>query len=160
MNKEVIKAMNRKNDRKPNILEKASKWWDRNGYKVNRVILFPIWIGTIVYDKYQAKMNAKEQWNEDKAKAILDYYIPRRSHWDGEKKSFYFFDNGYGWDAKETIKKYINRKDRRFWGLHRGWSGGRIRNYLIDSYELEGFTKEVISAYDGGTEIEFKMIEK
>ena len=37
MNKEITKAMNRK--------EKKTTWWKKNGYKVMRIILFPIWLG-------------------------------------------------------------------------------------------------------------------
>ena len=33
------------------------------------------------------------EWNEERAKTILNYYIPRKAEWDNEDKSFYFFDN-------------------------------------------------------------------
>ena len=39
MNAEVIKEMNKKETK----FDKARKWWNKNGYKVMRVILFPIW---------------------------------------------------------------------------------------------------------------------
>ena len=41
MNAEIIKAMNKKET----AIDRFGKWWAKNGYKVMRVILFPIWWG-------------------------------------------------------------------------------------------------------------------
>lgn len=153
MNNEITKAMNRKT--KKNTFR---KWWNKNGYKVNRVIFFPIWIGGIIVEKIQKKLNDRQVWSEERAKTILDYYIPRKAKWSEEGKEFYFFDNGMGWG--NLAKRYLKLKDRRWWNNHRGFWGGKIRKYLIEEYELEGFTKEIGNCYDGWTEISFVMIEK
>ena len=155
MNKEIIKAMNKKETNANNL----RKWWDRNGYKVMRVILFPLWIGIKIKDKINKYLNSKNAWNEERAKKILNYYIPREANWNAEKKCFYFFDNGYGWTSK-SAKKHIKIRDRRFWRLHNGCVGSTIRNYLIDKFELEGFKKEIGDCYDYLTEITFRMIEE
>jgi hypothetical protein len=154
INKEVVKAMNRKEKKHTFRL-----WWNKNGYKVLRVILFPIWIIEVLKDKIQKWLNSREQWNEDRAKKIFNYYIPRRASWDNENKEFYFFDNGYGWSL-HLAKRYLKRKDRRFWKLHCGLWGRTIRDYLINNFELEGFTKEIGNCSDGWTEITFTMIDK
>ena len=39
MNKEVIKAMNKKETK----VNEIRKWWSKNGYKVMRVVLFSFW---------------------------------------------------------------------------------------------------------------------
>ena len=150
MNTEVIKAMNKKP--KKNTFR---KWWSKNGYKVNRVIFFPIWISTVVAEKIQKKLNARQVWSEERVKAILDYYVPRRAEWCEEDKTFYFFDNGMGWG--NLAKKYLKRKDRRWWNYHRGWIGGKIRDYLINDYEIAGFDKQVGNCHDGHTEMAFVM---
>ncbi len=155
MNKEVIKAMNKKENR----FNAIKKWWDKNGYKVMRVVLFPIWLGIKAKEKITSYLNSREEWSEERVKEILNYYIPRLADWDEEDKCFYFFDNGYGWSIG-LAKKYLKRKDRRFWNIHNGWCGGKIRSYLIDEFELEGFEKEVGNCSDGWTEIAFRMIEK
>ena len=152
MNAEIIKAMNKKEKKHP-----VRKWWNKNGYKVLRVILFPIWIGAIIIDKTNKYLNSRQKWSEERAKEILNYYIPRRANWNAEDKTFYFFDNGMGWG--NLAKKYLKRKDRRWWNLHRGWTGGKIRDYLLNEFELEGFTKEIGNCYDGWTEVSFTMIE-
>ena len=155
MNTEVIKAMNRK---KKNYTFR--KWWSKNGYKVMRVVLFPIWIGMVIAEKVEGWLNSRNSWNEERAEEILSYYIPRRAEWDNEDKSFYFFDNGMGWCLSHS-KKFLKLKDRRFWYNNCGWCGGKIRNYLINEFELEGFEKEVLDdCCDGHTEVAFTMIEK
>jgi hypothetical protein len=154
MNAEVIKAMNRK-DKKHTF----RKWWKKNGYKVMRVVLFPIWIATVIYERVQRRINARNRWSSARADEILSYYIPRRAKWDSEDKSFYFFDNGMGWSLSYA-KKYLKRKDRRFWYNNCGCWGSNIRTYLINEFELEGFTKKVDDCSRGWTEITFTMIEK
>lgn len=155
MTSEVIKAMNKKKTRPSTI----RKWWNKNGYIVNRIILFPIWIGCILKRKIDYWLNSKNGWSDERAQEILSYYIPRKAEWDANEKCFYFFDNGYGWSMKEN-KKYLKWKDRRWWKIHRcGW-GGEIRQYLIEKFELEGFKKEVGDCSDGWTEITFYLIEE
>ena len=155
MNKEVVKAMNKKENR----FNAIKKWWNKNGHKVMRVVLFPVWFGIKAKEKITSYLNSREEWSEERVKEILNYYIPRLADWNEEDKSFYFFDNGYGWSIG-LAKKYLKRKDRRFWNIYNGWSGGKIRSYLIDEFELEGFEKEVGNCSDGWTEIAFRMIEK
>jgi hypothetical protein len=152
MNAEIIKAMSETKKRERTF----KKWWSKNGYKVLRVVLFPIWIASIIKEKIEKKLDEKESWNEERTKEIFDYYVPRKSNWDNEEKEFYFFDNGYGWSIG-LAKRYLKRKDFRFWELHNGFCGGKLRDYLIYNYELEGFTKEVIDNCNSRTEIIFKM---
>jgi hypothetical protein len=151
MNAEVIKAMNRKEPKTAKIRE----WWGKNDYKVYRVILFPIWIASLLGAKITKWLNSRQAWSDERAKEILDYYIPRRANWDAEEQEFYFFDNGFGWSLN-SAKRYLKRKDRRFWNIHKGWCGSKIRKYLIEEFELEGFTKEVLECSSSWTEIIFK----
>lgn len=152
MTNEVIKAMQGKKE------HKIRKWWHKNGYKVLRVILFPLWISGILINKCRAWLNSKEEWSEERANEILNYYVPRNSEWDAENKSFCFFDNGLGWNIR-FAKKYLKLKDRRFWRVHSFWGGG-IRDFLINKFELEGFTKELGDCSEGRTEIYFDLNEK
>ena len=46
MNSEIIKAMSKKKKTHP-----IRKWWSKNGYKVLRIIFFPIWIILIIHEK-------------------------------------------------------------------------------------------------------------
>ena len=155
MNKEIIKAMNKKETK----IDKIRKWWSKNGYKVMRVILFPIWWGIKAKEKITSYLNSKCEWSEERANEILSYYIPRKADWNENDKCFYFFDNGMGW-ARKYNKRFIKFRDRRWWDCNCGFWGGKIRTYLIEKFELEGFEKEVGDCYDSRTDISFKMIEE
>lgn len=153
MNPEVIKAMQGKKT------FKMQTWWNKNNYKVMRIILFPVWLGAILIDKYNILMNKRQAWNEARANAILNYYIPRVCKWNKEGNYFYFFDNGLGWNLK-LAKKYLKIKDYRFWKVNTAFCGGKIRNFLIEKFELEGFIKEVGNCSEGWTEITFSLDNK
>ena len=153
MNKEVIKAMNKKETK----FDEFRKWWRKNGYKVMRVVLFPVWGCVVAKEKITNYLNARTEWSEERANEILSYYIPRKAEWDADDQSFYFADNGMGWGMKCHQRK-IKLKDRRFWKNYSGFWGGRIRTYLIEKFELEGFEKIVGDTYDSWTEITFKKI--
>lgn len=155
MNNEVIKAMNKKETE----IDKIRKWWSNNGYKVMRIILFPIWWGIKAKEKIDAYLDSRSTWSEERANEILSYYIPRNSDWDAEDKSFYFFDNGMGWDLR-CRQKRVKLKDRRWWKNYTRVWGGKVRDYLIEKFELEGFEKTVGETYDFHTEVTFKMIEE
>ena len=155
MNKEIIKAMNKKATK----MDAIRKWWNKNGYKVMRVILFPIWMCIVLKDKIEGYLNSKCGWSDERANEILSYYIPRKAKWDAEDKSFYFADNGMGWRMREN-RKYIKFRDRRWWDCNCGFWGGDIRIYLIKKFEMEGFEKIVGDTYDQWAEITFKLIEK
>lgn len=153
MNKEVIKAMNKKETK----IDEIRKWWRKNGYKIMRIILFPIWWSICAKNKIRNYLNSKCEWSEEKANEILSYFIPRIAEWDAEDKSFYFADNGLGWRYNQ---KKIKLKDRRWWRKYTcGW-GGKIRTYLLEKFELEGFTKEVGDTYNGWTEVCFRVKEE
>lgn len=149
MNKEIVKAMQGKKE------HKARKWWRKNGYKVWRVVLFPVWACVKAKEKITEQLNNRQKWSEERANEILNYYIPRRSEWNEKEQCFYFFDNGMGW-CMGCAKKFLKRKDRRFWQIHTGFFGGKIREYLINKFQLEGFTKEV-GICDDWTEITFNL---
>lgn len=155
MNKEVVKAMNKEQTK----IHYIKKWWRKNGYKVMRIIFFPVWASIRIKDKLNSYICSKNNWSEERADEILKYYIPRVSEWDAEDKVFYFADNGLGWKMKAHQKK-IKIKDRNWWKYNAPFGGGKVRTYLIEKFELNGFEKIVGDTYDGWTEISFKMIEK
>ena len=150
-NKEIIKAMNKKEKKE----SKIKKWYNRNIYTIRKIVFFPIWVVAVIADKIEQNKYKKNKWNEERANEIFNYYVPRFAEWDKEDNEFYFFDNGFGWDLCRA-KKHLKRKDRVFWECNNGWSGGKLRLYLLDEFELEGFTKEVLNDDDGCTEIVFK----
>lgn len=155
MNNEVIKAMNKKET----TFDRIKKWYYKNGYKINRIILFPIWVASIIKEKVHNYNYNKIVWSDERANEILSYYIPRKAEWDAEEKEFYFADNGMGWNMK-CHRKAIKRKDRQFWKKFTAGFGGEIRRYLLNKFELEGFEKTIGDTYDCWTEVCFTLKEE
>ena len=149
MNKEILKAIEDKQKKHP-----YRDWWHKNNYKVMRIILFPIWIYVEISDRIKDWSYERIVWDEKRADEILTYYIPRVSDWLPDEKSFWFYDNGSGWNIVFS-KKYLKIKDRLFWRKFH-WN---IEEYFNNKFELEGFEKEVVStrSYYTGTEIIFKQ---
>lgn len=147
MNKEVLKAIKNKETEHP-----FRDWWSENNYKVFRIILFPIWIYVEISDRIKKWNYERTTWDEKRADEILNRYIPKSSDWLSEKKAFWFFDNGYGWEF-QSAKKFLKRKDYLFWRKF-SWE---IEKYLINKFELEGFEKEVINTYGTDVEIIFRQ---
>ena len=110
---------------------------------------------------FQIKINnyldSKQTWSEKRAEEIFSYFVPRRAEWDQEEQAFYLCFNDYGWNFYHA-KKYLKRKDRRFWKKHSGFCGSSLRDYLNEKFELEGFKKEVADCDSNWTEICFKKI--
>ena len=124
-----------------------------------RILAFPIFLGIKVKEKITSYLNFKCKWSEERAKKILSYFIPRKASWNEEHKCFYFFDNGMDW-GRTSNKRLLKFRDRRWWDCNCGFYGGKIRLYLIEKFELEGFEKIVNNTDDFYTNISFKMIEK
>lgn len=152
MNKETLKAINEKS-KEPS---KIKKWWKKNKYKVLEIIFSPIRAIYFLSQKISNWLDSRVEWNEERAIKILDYYVVNYSKWNEKDKTFDFFDTGIGWTYKKNIKVFVKRKDRRFWKLHYR----KIKEVLVNKYELEGFSKEVCD-YDYSTvSILFTMQEE
>ena len=89
MNNEVIKAMNRKEKK-----HTFRKWWSNNGYKVLRVIFFPIWIVGIIEEKTKKVSQWSPSMERETSQRNPQLLCPPQVDWDEEDKTFYFFDNG------------------------------------------------------------------
>ena len=90
MNAEIIKAMNRKNEKHP-----IRDWWKKNGRKVVRVTLFPVWVLDRLNNKWYAMKDAKHAWSDERVNEILNYYVPRKCSWNEEEQELYFFDGSF-----------------------------------------------------------------
>ena len=93
MNKEIIKAMNKK-EVKPNNIK---KWWRKNSYKVARVVFFPIWWSICLKENIEIYLNSCNEWSEERANEIFNYYIPRKAEWSEEEKPLFICHKWVGW---------------------------------------------------------------
>lgn len=112
------------------------EWWKKNRLSVLRVILFPLYLAELTADKIQ-KHNAKRTgWSEEHAKAFCDKYLPHLCA--KTDRGFWLFNNGYGFTCHKCVRR--NRKDCRFASVYK-WD---LFKYIKDTYEIEGYTKEIL----------------
>ena len=120
------------------VWKRFKQWWNKNGYKVMRVLLFYIWIPSLIIDKLKAKNYIKDYNNGeisvDWLKKFCDKYLPGIC--DKTENGYYFFNNGYGFSGY----RFIKRRDRKIASIHRS----SLLYYIVDKYEIEGYTKDVI----------------
>lgn len=121
-------------------------WWRKNGYKVCRVVLFPIWICVLCKEKY-AKYRS-EHFTEDvsKTKRYIDKAIPKLVKHYVEDPSCILISFGsfgyYGDFSTEDFKnKFVvgHRIAQYFYDI--GYY--RRRDMLLD-YDIDGYEKMVI----------------
>lgn len=127
------------------------EWWAKNRYKVNRVILFPLWVSVEIYNKRKEKRYKHEKWDKKRADTFLQYYILKAARWDKESNSLYFWKSCYS----KPEKKFVKRKDRTFVLYY--WF--KIQDYLIDEFKLEEFTKIIETNDTNWVEIFFKEMK-
>lgn len=163
MNKEVAKAINKKNklnDRYRKQYEKNSKkreskwrnWLRKNRHIIFRVIFFPIWIAIIYANMLDRFLDSRTLWCEERANKILQNFVLDVAIWKRENQTLYLADFYYDWRF-EWVKYHIKKKDYRFYRLYED----RMRLYLIESFMLDGFTKVVRNCENNCVEILFKI---
>lgn len=110
-------------------------WWKKNREK----ILSPLLLIEKVADKVNKAIEKRTAWNEERAEAFCNKYLPQIC--EKTKNGFWFYNNGYGFIYK-CIKR--NRKDYKF-GLK---NQTKLFDYIKEQYEIEGYTKEVVPTYE------------
>lgn len=125
-----------KNVNKTSAIKDFKKWWGNNGYKVMRVILFPIWICAWAYEKIKDYNWKNTTFSAARAKEFCDWYLPR--HINKTENGYYYYNNGYGFG------KARRRKDKVFVSKYKY----DLLQYIKNEYEIEGYTKRVIDTFE------------
>lgn len=130
-------------------------WYCNIASKILQFLLLPTYLFITQKKKHEENQKRIVEWNEARAKEILDYWVPQRSNWDSKKKVYRLYLNGsLSWSA-ESNKEYLAKKDYKFWDYN--WK--KILDYLVNTYEADGFTKIVLSHGIVSANIEFCLNE-
>lgn len=123
------------------------EWWNKHSQKILRVVLFPLYFTELIADKIKKHNADKNAWSEDKAKDFCDKYLPLFC--DKTDNGFWFYNNGYGF----TCRKQIRRRPavRRFASEYKR----HLFCYICDTYEIEGYTKHVLTDTWDSVEVEW-----
>lgn len=118
--------------------------------------VLPIAPFIIMNDKFKNWSYDRLKWSEEKAKTVLNYFLPYELEYIEEDKCYYF-DTGWDYTAKNRIASrvpfYLKKWTRKF--------RYEILHYLEDKYENSEFTKTFIKDFFGNTVIKFeKRVDK
>lgn len=117
-------------------------WWNKNGYKVNRVILWPLWVTIKLNEKYKTR----QQPNFKRIKKYLDKYLPERArgYWDKKLNGFGIierdWDNEYLLIDSTNLIFYRHSRAYKYCQRHKK----TIQEYIFNEYQIDGFTKLTI----------------
>lgn len=137
--------------------QRISSWWSRNGYKIFRVVLFPLYLVYLISEWVKKKKCLKQKekpFDKNRAKKILDRWLPDRfafvlRHMDvkeGENESILITDwsdigdislraSGIGWIR--------GRKDQKYCFAH--WK--QFVEYVLNEYEIKGWESKRIRGW-------------
>lgn len=122
--------------------QNKKKWWviKTKNYAIP-IYLLPLAIFAIPCDKLKKYFYNSTTWSEEKAKKVLDKILPRRLEWNEEEKHYYCYVRKFGWWYSQNNVPLIHRK----------WVNKfshKLREYFVEKYEHEYYTKEVLDDYD------------
>lgn len=99
---------------------------------------------------------AKVQWSDERANEVLTHWFLEKADWLERDRIFWYYRKSLGWDYRRN-KRYLRKQDRIFWKKYAGYCGGEIKEYLVNKFQLDGFTKIVHCSDWDNFEIEFKQ---
>ena len=137
MNKEVLKAMNKKEKKTSNF----KKWWNKNNYKVCRVLFFYIYLPSIAYEKIKKHIRKQIAWSEEKATKALNYFLPHVLEFVEEDNAYYYCTNWHydGWNIAKKVPFGMKKWAKKF--------GYETLKYLEEGYENAEFSKSIEKDY-------------
>lgn len=92
----------------------------------------------IAWDRLNDWWYNKQEWNEQTAKKVLDYWLPYVLEWDEDWNGLYYSLEWhyYGYEIAKKVPFYL-----KAWANRYGFK--LIHDYLQNSYEKDGYTKKV-----------------
>lgn len=123
-----------------------AKWWNENGYKIMRVILWPIWLYEILREKKekrdQERLNAAG-FSKEVCKKYLDKALP-----DLIAKSHDASDEILITDADDMGGVYFNQlyrcKNKKISNFFSRFMID-VKNYIIEEYTIDNYNKITLS---------------
>ena len=145
MKNEIEKQVAKKQRRENN---KLRKWWNRNDYKVWRVLLFWIWIPMKLFGEINIKQYKQIKYSEKTAKKYLDKVLPYLvARWREEPDCFLFTTagdmGGIQFRALMSLPSKYRKQRRYFTKFYQ-----EVQAYIVRTYEIDGYEKYPILTYD------------
>lgn len=131
--KQVAKKQRRENNQ-------VKKWWRNNSHKIWRVLLFWIWIPTLLINKSRIRQFKQIQYNNEITKKYLDKVLPYLvSYWNEESDCFLITSaddmGGINFKALMSLPSKYSKQRKYFTKFYQETKAYIVRTYEIDGYE-------------------------
>lgn len=123
------------------------KWWNKNAYKIARVIFFYIWIPILVCEKVKDSKYKNLKYSDDTTKKYLDKVMPKLvSHYEENPNLLLFHNTSdfggirFYWDlCSSWMQKNFKKETQYFSKFH--WL---VQKYIIEEYQIDGYEKMIL----------------
>ena len=120
-----------------------SKWWDKNGYKIMRVILFPIYLIVLLNEKRKDAAYKSLEYTDEKCKRYLDKVMPKMvaRHCEDANEILISSCDDMGDIEFSDFRRCKNKKAARFFLRF----SQKVKEYILEEYVIEGYKKMVLN---------------
>ena len=119
------------------------KWWNKNGYKVIRVILWPVWLSYILKEKYKDKSYDALAFSKETCKKYLDKVMPKMVACYNEDHSEILISNADDMGGIQFSCFFRNCKNKKMSKFFRKFDV-ELRQYILEEYTIDGYEKMVL----------------
>lgn len=115
--------------------KKSKRIYRYKEFQTEYILLYPLMVLVYWLDKLGHYLRNRTQWSDKRTERIITYAFPKKADIDKEKGTIgrYFREWGFYW---KSYAKWYNK-----WYCEKYNSA--MLKYLIENFELKGFTKEV-----------------
>lgn len=128
---------------------RKKEWYMIHGKKWT----YPFWLAPIVpfailEDKIRDWRYNRLVWNEERAQRVLEYAFPNKAEIDRENQSIGRYLRSFWFDWYKFAKRRDKRWCKKF--------NIQLREYCINTFQMDGYTKEVDIENEEWTWVGFK----
>lgn len=118
------------------------KWWNKNDYKVMRVIFWPIWLYQILVEKHEDKSYKALTFSKETCKKYLDNVMPKMVACYNEDHNEILISNAEGMGDVQFsyFRNCKNKKISKFFLKFRQ----EVEKYILEEYTIDGYKKMVL----------------
>lgn len=108
-------------------------------YNIWAMLLFPLILISLLVEKIDNWNYNRLKWSEEKAKKVLDHWLPYVLEYDEDAYWYYTGWRHNGWDIAKRAPIGLKKWTKKF--------GYKLCGYLENGYEKDGFDRTIIEEY-------------
>ena len=140
----TIKNKIQKENEKKNKMT-LSKWWNKNGYKIIRVILWPAWLFVVIKEKCHKKAYSELVFTNSTCKKYIDAVMPEMVRRHNNLHEEILISNADDMGAIEFVHFYHSKNKKANTYFLKFFN--EVKEYILTEYVIDGYDKMIIDNY-------------